>query len=101
MVTPFPGVLLPFDFLDELRAIWASGNVRPDAFILVAKDLDGNVAAMEGGSLEEQADAVEINAVLAALCSRGRGATRFTVRARTRTSARRSRPRTSGRPWRR
>jgi len=73
MVTRFRGVLLPFDFMDELRDIWSSGNVRPDAFLLVSKDPDGNVFAMEGGSLESEEDALEINAVLAVIASRSMG----------------------------
>lgn len=70
MVTEYPRVLLPFDFMDELRAVWASGEVSPDAFVLVCKDADGNLSAMEGGRLLQAEDAPEINAVLAALASR-------------------------------
>src|SRR5437899_8588307 len=33
MVAQFTRILLPYDFLDELKDIWADGNVRPDAFI--------------------------------------------------------------------
>jgi hypothetical protein len=35
IITQFPRVLLPYDFLDELRDVWASGQIRPDAFIFL------------------------------------------------------------------
>ena len=41
MVAQFPRILRPYDFLDELKDIWADGNVRPDAFIFLRKDRDG------------------------------------------------------------
>jgi len=74
MVTQYPGVLLPFDFMDELRDVWASSSVRPDAFVLVCKDMDGNISAMEGGRLEHAEDAPEINALIAVIASRRAGA---------------------------
>jgi hypothetical protein len=74
MVTEYPRVMLPFDFLDELRELWASSAVRPDAFVQVCKDADGNLSAMEGGRLEGAEDAPEINALLAAIASRRAGA---------------------------
>ncbi len=74
MVTEFPRVLLPFDFLDEVRDLWAGSEVRPDAFVLVCKDADGKLSAMEGGRLEHAEDAPEINALLAAIVSRSVGA---------------------------
>lgn len=74
MVTEFPRVLLPFDFLDEVRDLWAGSAVRPDAFVLVCKDADGKLSAMEGGRLEHAEDAPEINALLAAIVSRRVGA---------------------------
>jgi hypothetical protein len=70
MVTEYPRVMLPFDFLDELRDVWASSAVRPDAFVMVCKDADGNLSAMEGGRLENAEDAPEVNALLAAIASR-------------------------------
>ncbi len=70
MVMHFPRVLLPFDFMDEVRDMWASSAVRPDAFVLVCKDADGNPSAMEGGRLENAEDAPQINALLAAIASR-------------------------------
>ena len=38
VVLEFPGALMPYDFLNELRDIWDSGHVRPNAFILLRKD---------------------------------------------------------------
>lgn len=74
MVTEFPRVLLPFDFLDEVRDLWSGSAVRPDAFVLVCKDADGKLSAMEGGRLEHAEDAPEINALLAAIVSHRVGA---------------------------
>jgi len=70
MVTEFPRVLLPFDFMDELRDVWASGEVSPAAFVMVCKDADGKLSAMEGGRLLHAEDAPEINAVMATIASR-------------------------------
>jgi hypothetical protein len=72
----FRGSLLPFDFMDRLRDIWGSGDVRPAAFVLIRKSAEGEVSAMTGGSLEEEEDAVEINAILSAMTSRAIGAPR-------------------------
>lgn len=73
LVTRFDRFLLPFDFMDELREIWASDAVRPVAFILVNKDAEGNICAMEGGRLEEDRDAAEIGTMLHVLISRALG----------------------------
>lgn len=79
MVTDYPRVVLPFDFMDELRELWASSAVRPDAFVQVCKDADGNLSAMEGGRLEQAEDAPEINALLAVIASRRVGAAQAAV----------------------
>jgi predicted double-glycine peptidase len=76
IITQFRGVLLPFDFMDRLRDIWGSKEVRPAAFVLVRKSVEGEISAMEGGSLEEGEDAAEISAVLAAITSRSIGGPR-------------------------
>lgn len=73
MIVQFPRFLLPYDFLDELKDIWADGNIRPDAFIFLRKDTDGNVMGMEGSRLEESEDIAAINAVIAAATSRSVG----------------------------
>ena len=73
MIVQFPRVLLPYDFLDELKDIWADGKIRPDAFIFLLKDKDGNVMGMEGSRLQEGDDIAAINAVIAAMTSRSVG----------------------------
>jgi predicted double-glycine peptidase len=67
----FRGILLPYDFMSELMPIWQSGDVRPDAFILLRKDKKGNVSGMEGGRLQDEDDMRAINAVISALAGRG------------------------------
>ena len=52
IVTQFDRYLLPFDFLDALQGIWQDGNVRPNAFIFLRRDGDGNLSGMEGSRLE-------------------------------------------------
>ena len=69
----FPGALMPYDFLNELRDIWDLGHVRPNAFILLRKDKNGAIAGMEGGRVMEEDDIAATNAVLAAIASRSVG----------------------------
>ena len=73
IITQFPRVLLPYDFLHELKDIWADGSIRPVAYIFLRKDKDGNVSGMEGSHLGEDDDVAAINAVIAALASRSVG----------------------------
>jgi hypothetical protein len=73
IVTQFRGVLLPFDFLDELRDLWGKDAIRPNAFIFLRKDQAGNVSGMEGSGLQEEEDLVAVNALLAAITSRSVG----------------------------
>jgi hypothetical protein len=73
IVTTFPGMLLPIDLMDELEEIWKSGTVRPDAYVLLRKEKDGSIGGIEGSALTEEADEAAINAVMAALASRGLG----------------------------
>jgi predicted double-glycine peptidase len=75
LVAQFEGYLLPYPFISELRELWAGGIVQPDAYIFLRKDIDGKVAAIEGGNLEEAEDRPEVNAVLAAIAGLARGAT--------------------------
>lgn len=75
LVAQFEGYLLAYPFISELRELWAGGIVRPDAYIVLRKDVDGKITAMEGGNLEEAEDRPEVNAVLAALAGLARGAT--------------------------
>jgi|RhiMetdeSRZDD1v2_1073273.scaffolds.fasta_scaffold629805_1 predicted double-glycine peptidase len=68
----FRGMLLPYDLMSELMPIWQSGDVRPDAFILLRKDRNGNLSGMEGGRLHDEDDMRAVNAVISALAGRGR-----------------------------
>jgi predicted double-glycine peptidase len=70
MITQFPRAIMPYDFLIEMKAIWADGNIRPDAFIFLRRDKDGSISGMEGSRLNEDADVAAINAVIAAITSR-------------------------------
>jgi predicted double-glycine peptidase len=70
MVTRFRGVLLPYDFLCELSDVWKDSNIRADAFVFLRKDQEGNVSALQGSSLQDEAEAMAINALVAAIASR-------------------------------
>jgi predicted double-glycine peptidase len=73
MVLQFSGFLLPYDLLDELRDFRKSEYIRPNAFIFLRKDKEGNLSGMEGSTLEDEHDVAEINAVIAAITSRSLG----------------------------
>jgi predicted double-glycine peptidase len=73
LITEFPGNFLPFSFLDELRDLWQSKDVRPSAFILLRKHHDGRLSAIEGGRLENENDITSINALLAAIAEESVG----------------------------
>lgn len=73
LITHFDRVLLPFDFLDELREIWSGGQVRPDALILLVRCPDGDIMAMEGGRLGDESEVAEISLMLGVLASRALG----------------------------
>jgi uncharacterized protein len=70
IVTQFDRYLLPFDFLDALQGIWQDGNIRPNAFIFLRRDADGNLSGMEGSQLEDQVDILAMNAAMAAIAER-------------------------------
>jgi uncharacterized protein len=76
IVTQFRGFLLPYDFLNDLRDLWKSKDVRPNAFIFLRKDNDGSVSGMEGSGLQDVDDAIATNAVVAAVASQGIGSAR-------------------------
>jgi len=67
MAILFPGRIEPYDFITEWRDLAEGGIIRPDAFIMLRKDPEGRLTAMEGGRLQQEEDQVEINAVLSAL----------------------------------
>jgi predicted double-glycine peptidase len=71
IVTLFPRKVLPYDFVTELAPIWASSDIRPDAFFFLRKDEDGRLSGMEGSALHDADDAAAVNAVLAAIAARG------------------------------
>jgi predicted double-glycine peptidase len=73
LVTEFDRYLLPFDFLDELQDIWKEGSIRPNAFIFLRRDRDGNLSGMEGSRLESEEDIVLMNAAMAAITERSLG----------------------------
>jgi predicted double-glycine peptidase len=73
IVTQFDRYLLPFDFLDEIQGIWQDGNVRPNAFIFLRRDAEGNLSGMEGSRLEKGEDIVAMNAAIAAITERSLG----------------------------
>jgi uncharacterized protein len=76
IITQFRGVLLLYDFLNDLMSIWASGDVRPDAFIFLRKDKDGNLSAMQGSRLEEEGDMAVINTLISSIAERRAKSTR-------------------------
>ena len=73
IVTQFRGLLLPFDFLDELRDLWKNDAIRPNAFIFLCKDRDGNVSGMQGSGLQDEGDTIAFNALMAAVTSSSLG----------------------------
>ena len=73
IVTRFPGMLMPYDLLDELRDVWKSQEVRPSAYVLLRKDRAGNVFGMQGSGLEDERDLAAINAVIAVITTRSLG----------------------------
>jgi predicted double-glycine peptidase len=73
IVMQFAGILRPYDFLTELNDLWASGQIRPNAFILLQKDKRGAITGMEGGRLKEADDVAATNALIAAITSRSLG----------------------------
>jgi hypothetical protein len=70
IVTQFRGGVYPIDVLEQVKAMLDQQNIRPNAFIFLRKEKDGQLFGMEGSGLQEGADAAEINAVVTALTSR-------------------------------
>jgi predicted double-glycine peptidase len=82
--------LLPFDFLDDLRS-WLVDHeeiLRADAFVLVRKDAEGRVSAMQGGRLRDTQDALEVNVLIAAMAAESIGGTADQVRSRMQAAIR-------------
>ena len=84
-------ILLPFDFLDELRQLFDGGLVRPDAFVLLRKDREGRVSGIQGGRLEDGEDVVAGQRLDRSACRptarRKRGAMRTSARAAAQAAA--------------
>lgn len=67
IVIRFRGYLLPYDFLTEVKETLKEQLIRPNAFILLRKDENGNVSGLEGSDLEDEQEAIAMNAVVAAV----------------------------------
>jgi hypothetical protein len=63
----FKGEVLPYDIMEVARPIWEKGFIRPAAFLFLRKDKDGKLTAMEGGNLQEEEEAIEIDALVAVM----------------------------------
>ena len=73
IVVRFRGYLLPYDFLTEVKETLPDQLIRPNAFILLRKDKDGNVSGMEGSDLDDEQEAVAMNVLIAAIAERSLG----------------------------
>ena len=68
--TSFKGEILPYDISniqEEVRPLFEGGLIRSVAFLLLRKNKEGRLSAVEGGSLQEEDEIKEINALLAML----------------------------------
>jgi hypothetical protein len=70
LVAQFPGPVYPIDVLEQIKTMLDQQYIRPNAFIFLRKEKDGQLFGMEGSGLQEGDDAAEINAVVTALTSR-------------------------------
>jgi hypothetical protein len=77
IVTQFQGALLPYDFVNELKGLWETSVLRPDAFFFLRKDKEGRLSAMEGGRLQDEENVMEVNAIVAALAGISASAQEF------------------------
>jgi predicted double-glycine peptidase len=73
IVIRFRGYLLPYDFLTEIKETLNDQLVRPNAFILLRKDGDGNVSGLEGSDLDDEQEAVAMNAVIESIAQHSLG----------------------------
>jgi len=73
MVVRFEGDILPYDILQETRPIFETGLIKPAAYIFLRKDPEGSLTAIEGGNLQEEEEAIEVDALLAAIAGFSRG----------------------------
>ena len=70
IVAQFRGYLLPYDFLTEVKEALKDQLIRANAFILLRKDENGNISGMEGSNLNDEQDAVAMNALIAGIAER-------------------------------
>jgi predicted double-glycine peptidase len=63
----FKGEVLPYDIMEVARPIWEKGFIRPAAFLFLRKDMEGKLTAIEGGNLQEEEEAIEIDALMAVM----------------------------------
>jgi hypothetical protein len=81
VVVAFKGKVFPYDIIEETRPLRESGLIRPVAFLMLRKDKDGRLSAIEGGNLEDEEEILEINALLAVMAGLRLGS-RESVKAR-------------------
>lgn len=67
VVVALKGQVFPYDIMEEARPLIASGLIRPAAFLMLRKDKEGRLSAIEGGNLQEEEEMLEINALLAVI----------------------------------
>jgi uncharacterized protein len=67
VVVAFKGQVFPYDIMEETRPIRESGLIRPVAFLMVRKDEEGRLSAVEGGNLQDEEEILEINALMAVI----------------------------------
>jgi len=67
VATLFEGEISPYevsDISEKAESLFETGLVRPVAFLLLQKDKEGRLSAVEGGSLQEKEEVIKINAIL-------------------------------------
>lgn len=61
----FEGQVFPYDIMEETRPLLESGLIRPVAFLVLRKDKEGRLTAIEGGNLQDEEEIMEVNALVA------------------------------------
>jgi predicted double-glycine peptidase len=64
-VIMFKGELMPYDLMKEMQPILQSEFIKLAAFIMLSKDKEGRLTAMEGGGITEEVEIIEIDAIMA------------------------------------
>jgi hypothetical protein len=67
VIVAFKGQLFPYDIMEETKPLRESGLIRPVGFLVLRKDKDGRLSAVEGGNLQDEEEILEINALLAVM----------------------------------